>query len=150
MGRWPTVPELAEACGLTEDDVYAAMELAYKGVPRSLDERMGGEDGDGGVSLSEMVGDDDAEFAISLDRLTLAAALGTLPAREKKILLLRYFQGMSQSQTARRVSLSQMHVSRLERAALLKLRLLIQSRREPEPTTDRGAPPASSRIATEP
>ena len=71
MGHRPTVPELAEACGLTEDDVYATMDLAYKGIPRSLDKRMGGEDGDGGVSLSKMVGEDDAEFAISLDRLKL-------------------------------------------------------------------------------
>ena len=72
------------------------------------------------------MGYEDEGFDISLDRLTLATSLDTLPEREKLILQLRYYRALSQRQTAEIISISQMHVSRLERAALNKLRLVLQ------------------------
>jgi RNA polymerase sigma-B factor len=92
------------------------------------------DDGDDGASLSDYIGFEDEGYNISLDRLTLATALDTLPEREKTILQLRYFRSMSQRQTAEIVSISQMHVSRLERAALNKLRLVLQ--RNPNVNSD--------------
>ncbi len=125
LGRWPNTAELAEACDLTLKDINDAAELGRIGDPRSLDETVETEDADGSVTLSEYVGKVDVEFDQSLDRLTLATALDTLPDREKKILQLRFYKSMSQRQIAEQISISQMHVSRLERAALQKLRLVL-------------------------
>ncbi len=126
LGRWPTVEELAEACDLTLENINAASELGRIGDPRSLDENVETDDSDGSVTLSEYIGAVDAGFDRSLDRLTLATALDTLPAREKMILRLRFYRGMSQRQIAQRIQISQMHVSRLERGALQKLRVVLQ------------------------
>jgi RNA polymerase sigma-B factor len=146
LGRWPTVAELAEECHLTEDEIYDALELGYTGEPRSLDETVEGEDGDSSLSLSDTVGREDIEFDVSLNRLTLAAALSSLPARERKIVILRYYGGMSQVQTARRIKVSQMHVSRLERGALSKLRLIILSRQAFSQSAGREERSTSSRV----
>ena len=127
LGRWPTVPELALSCGLSEREVCDAMELARTGEPRSLDERLETDDGDGWITLADLVGREETQYVHSLDRMTLTEALDKLPPRERMIITLRFYRGMSQKQTAERVDISQMHVSRLERGALTKLRLFIQS-----------------------
>ena len=128
LGRWPTVAELAQECELSVANVNATMELASTWEPRSLDEGMESDDGDGTVTLSDLLGHEDKEYNMSLGRMTVEAALSTLPVRERTILTLRYYQELPQRQVARRMDISQMHVSRLERKALLKLRLYIQSR----------------------
>ena len=126
LGRWPSMVELSEACDLTEAEINAATELGRIGDPRSLDESVDSDDSEGSATLSEYVGSIDVEFDLSLDRLTLATALDTLPDREKNILQLRFYGGMSQRQIAEQIEISQMHVSRLERAALQKLRNVLQ------------------------
>lgn len=126
LGRWPNIQEVAEASDLTIEEINQATELGRIGDPRSLDENVESEDADGSVTLSEYVGAIDTAFDLSLDRLTLATALDTLPDREKTILQLRFYRSMSQRQIAERISISQMHVSRLERAALQKLRVVLQ------------------------
>ena len=120
------MPELAEACDLSEDDINAASALGRIANPRSLDERLDANDRDESITLSEYVGREDHEFDHSLDRMTLAMALDTLPRRERAILRMRFYRRMSQRQIAGRIHISQMHVSRLERSALQKLRLVLQ------------------------
>lgn len=144
LGRWPNVAELSEACDLTEQEILAATELGRIGDPRSLDESVETDDSDGSVSLSDYVGSVDVEFDLSLDRLTLATALDTLPEREKTILQLRFYKSMSQRQIAERIEISQMHVSRLERAALQKLRGVLQ-RNSAALTAPDSAPKARTR-----
>ena len=126
IGRWPTVGELAQACDLAEEDVNAAMNLGRTGDPRSLDEDLGNDDGEGCATLSDLVGGDDDQFDMCLVRMTLEAGLDSLPVRKKTIITLRFNQGLSQRQTAEHVGMSQMHVSRLERSALLELRVYMQ------------------------
>ena len=126
LGRWPSSVEIAEGCDLTHDEVIEAAVLGRIGDPRSLDESLESDDSDDSFSLSDYVGYEDIGYDVSLDRLTLATSLDTLPDREKLILQLRYFRALSQRQTADIISISQMHVSRLERAALNKLRLVLQ------------------------
>ena len=128
LGRWPTSAEVAEASDLTEKEVHAASEVSLIGELRSLDESLSMEDGDDTLPLSEYVGQDDAGFDRSLDRLVLATALDTLPAREKTILSLRFHKEMSQRQVAELMDMSQMHISRLERGALRKLRQTLERR----------------------
>ncbi len=125
LGRWPTTAELAEACELTEREIHDATELGRIGDPRSLDEHLDNDASEGTATLAEYVGSVDSEFDLSLDRLTLATALDTLPAREKNILQLRFYKQLSQRQIAEQINISQMHVSRLERGALQKLRAVL-------------------------
>ena len=125
IGHWPTVSELAEACDLSEHEIRQAAELSRIGDPRSLDEHLDTRDMEDGITLAECLGREDSEYELSLDRLTLATALDTLPAREKTILTMRFYKELSQRQIAERIEISQMHVSRLERAALQKLRLVL-------------------------
>ena len=130
LGHWPTVSELEDACQLSEEEINEAAKLGRIGDPRSLDEHLQSPDSDDGVTLAEYVGHHDQGFDTSLDRLTLATALDTLPTREKTILKLRFFKEMSQRQVAERIDMSQMHVSRLERGALRKLRQVLQHSRD--------------------
>ena len=145
LGRWPTVAELAQACELSEREILEAVEFGRVGDPRSLDESLDNEEADGSAPLSEYVGCEDGEFDLSLDRLTLATALDTLPAREKTILQVRFYRQLSQRQIAERIEISQMHVSRLERAALQKLRVALQ--RSSIALNDPGREPRSSPFA---
>ena len=127
LGRWPSVVELAQECDLSEDEVRDAAEYARMGDPRSLDDRLSFQNADDSLPLSEYVGREDRGFDHSLDRLTLATALDTLPDREKTILKLRFYKELSQRQIAEQIHMSQMRVSRLERAALQKLRSVLSS-----------------------
>ncbi|MCH8206216.1 MAG: sigma-70 family RNA polymerase sigma factor [Chloroflexi bacterium] len=130
LGHWPTPSELAEACDLSEDEVHEAAKLGRIGDPRSLDEHLESSNSDEGATLAEYIGQHDRELDLSLDRLALATALDTLPTREKTILKLRFYKEMSQREVAERIDMSQMHVSRLERNALRKLRQVLQHGRD--------------------
>lgn len=122
LGRAPTVTELAEEVGTDEEEVLEALELsgvAYKGA--SLDQPVGGGD-DETLTLADQLQAGDTPEAAATARATLRALLTTLPARERRILELRFFDDMTQSEIAGDVGLSQMHVSRLIRQSLEKLR----------------------------
>ena len=126
LGRWPTVSEVADACELSEKQVDEATEFGRVGDPYSLDQSLDSDGAEDGATLCELLGSEDEEYDLSLDRLTLAGALETLPQREKSTLHLRFYIGMSQRQIAELIQISQMHVSRLERSALKKLRVVLR------------------------
>ena len=126
LGRWPTMVEVAEASELSEREVHEAAQYGSIGAPCSLDERSIVGQSDDSASLSECVGYDDEELERSVDRLALESAVDTLPPRDRKIVELRFYSDLSQRQTAERIGISQMHVSRLERRALVKLKLALQ------------------------
>lgn len=123
LGRAPTVTELAEMVGTDEEEVLEALELsgvAYKGA--SLDQPVGGGD-DETLTLADQLQAGDIPESAATTRATLRALLETLPGRERRILELRFFEDMTQSEIADDVGLSQMHVSRLIRQSLDQLRL---------------------------
>ena len=113
LGREPTVSELAERLGVTPEDVTEAMEIGPAYMPLSLDQPVGSSDGQEGRAIAEQIGTADPE----LDR-----AMVHLTPRERAIMAMRFYEQMSQSEIARRLGISQMHVSRLQRAALEQLR----------------------------
>jgi len=121
LQRSPTINEIAEAAGATPEEVLEALESsqAYKSV--SL-QSSPGSDGEDESSLIDHMGVDEDGFDTSEDRIILAPGFARLDARERYILHLRFFEGLTQSQIATRVGISQMHVSRLIRRALEKLR----------------------------
>lgn len=115
LGREPTLSELALDTGISPEDIAAA-ETATEPVISLQTET-----GDSGLTLEGMLTTGNEEEGL-VERLTLRAAVAALPEREQQVLLLRYYRGMTQVQTARVVGVSQVQVSRLERRALERLR----------------------------
>jgi RNA polymerase sigma-B factor len=122
LGRAPTVGEMAEAFRVSEEHLLQAMELGEAYQPRSLDEQREMEDGGESATLEERLGKPDAALEAVVEHAPLEAALAVLDERKQKILRLRFFEGFSQQQVADKLGLSQMHISRLERAGLKELR----------------------------
>ena len=121
LGRSPTITELATAAHTSEEDVLEAMEAAQAYRSASLDApALVSEEDMRGLS-GQVGGADDAMF-LTENRIVLKDLLATLPKRERLMLHLRYFEGMTQSQIAERLDISQMHVSRLLAKSLRRLR----------------------------
>ena len=118
LGRAPRPSEIAERLGLSVEEVVEGLDAqqAYRGP--SLDEMVSGADS----PLSETLGEADAELDKVEYRQTLAPLLDELPARERTILVLRFFGNKTQTQIADEVGISQMHVSRLLARTLAALR----------------------------
>ncbi|GGQ92407.1 SigB/SigF/SigG family RNA polymerase sigma factor [Streptomyces flaveolus] len=110
----PTVAELARHTLLSEDEVGEGLEALESYRALSLDASNGdtGEAG-GGPSLADALGEPDRGFQLVVDRESVKEAVRRLPSRERAILYLRFFEDWSQSRIARRMGISQMHVSRL-------------------------------------
>jgi RNA polymerase sigma-B factor len=122
-GRSPTVQDLAQFLECDTEDVLEGLQaaLAYRAV--SLDAPGGVSDGSEPTStLADTVGADDEGLHLVDERATLSAAVRHLPKIERSILYLRYGEDLSQKEIARRVGISQMHVSRLLRRSLGRLR----------------------------
>ena len=121
FGRSPTIPELAKAAGVEEEAVLEALESGRAYTSLSLSTGGGG-DGDDDLDPMESIGTEEHQFEVSEDRAVLAPGFRVLDERERKILQLRFFDGLTQSQIAQQVGISQMHVSRLIRRSLEKIR----------------------------
>jgi RNA polymerase sigma-B factor len=121
LGRSPTIPELAKAAGVEEEQVLEALESGRAYTSLSLSVGGGGGDDDD-LDPLESLGTEEHQYEVSEDRAVLAPGFRALDERERKILQLRFFEGLTQSQIAQQVGISQMHVSRLIRRSLEKIR----------------------------
>ncbi len=119
LGRSPTIPEIAHAAKVSEEEVVEAIEAGHAYRFTSLDAPTGGEDES---SLSNQLGVDDQNLIDSEHRVALSPLIARFPPRERMILHLRFFEGMTQSEIASRLGISQMHVSRLLARSLAQLR----------------------------
>jgi RNA polymerase sigma-B factor len=122
FGRSPTIGELAKASDSTEEEVLEALESGRAYSSLSLSTGGGGGDGDEELDPLESIGEEEHEYEVSEDRAVLAPGFRALDDRERRILHLRFFEGLTQSQIAQQVGISQMHVSRLIRRSLEKIR----------------------------
>ena len=122
LGRSPTISELAKAASVEEEEVLEALESgrAYSSLSLSQGGGAGGDDDD--LDPLESIGEEEHQYLVSEDRAVLEPGFRVLDERERKILHLRFFEGLTQSQIAQQVGISQMHVSRLLTKALAKLR----------------------------
>ncbi|HEX2772003.1 MAG TPA: SigB/SigF/SigG family RNA polymerase sigma factor [Micromonosporaceae bacterium] len=120
LGRSPTVADIAAHLNLTEEEVLEGLEgaRAYNAV--SLSTPTG--DGERATELGDMLGAEDGEYELAELRVALGPALASLDEREQRILTLRFYGNLTQSQIAEQIGVSQMHVSRLLARALTKLR----------------------------
>ena len=114
LGREPALSELSEATGLAPEEI-ARTELATN-APESLQQEMAD-----GLTLEGTLGTEAPEEGL-VERIALREAIDHLPEKERMTILLRYFKGMTQEQTARVLGVSQVQVSRLERRGLGHLR----------------------------
>jgi RNA polymerase sigma-B factor len=117
LGRSPTVAELAQATSASEEAVIEAIEAGQGYRATSIDASDNEDD-----PLSARLGEEDTSYGSVEDRALLGPALATLPVREQAILRMRFIEGLTQSEIAVAVGVSQMHVSRLLAASLEKLR----------------------------
>lgn len=125
LGRAPTIQEIAQSVGASEEETLEAIELGNAYDTVSLDSKLAYESESAPLSLAEFVGDTDG----SLDSLEkygdLNQAMDCLDTRERSIIYLRFFRDMSQTEVAKKLNISQMHVSRLQQKALRRLKELL-------------------------
>ncbi|MFJ4007847.1 RNA polymerase sigma factor SigF [Streptomyces sp. NPDC090023] len=121
LDRSPTVPELAAALGVSEEDVVDGLAVGNAYTASSLDSPAPEDDGGEG-SLADRLGYEDMALEGVEYRESLKPLLAKLPPRERRIIMLRFFANMTQSQIGEEVGISQMHVSRLLTRTLSQLR----------------------------
>jgi RNA polymerase sigma-B factor len=120
LGRAPTPDEIAENIGATAEQVLEAREAAgaYRAV--SLDRPH--DDDEEGDGMAETMGVEDPGFGLAEDAVTVERLMAVLSDREREVLRLRFAEDLTQSEIGARVGVSQMHVSRLIRHAVARLR----------------------------
>ena len=119
LGRSPSIAEIAAEFETSPEQVLEAMEAGSAYAPVSLS---AGPTAEGELDPLETIGDVDEEFDRTDDRTSLEPALAALPEREQEILRMRFEEGLTQTQIAEKVGISQMHVSRLIRRSLERMR----------------------------
>ena len=124
LGRSPTPRELAESIGCSVEEIVEGIESSNAYSTLSLDAT---DDDDGSPSMLDAIGIDDEAIEHVEIRESIKPLLDRLDQREKKILLLRFFRNMTQSQIAEEIGVSQMHVSRLLSRTLQHLRTSLES-----------------------
>jgi RNA polymerase sigma-B factor len=125
LGHSPTIAELAEESGVPFDVVLEALEAGRAYSPASLDAENAEDGSDRTAALLDTIGGEDTTIEQLENRVTLGWAMEQLPERHCQILELRFYDRLSQAEIARRLGISQMHVSRLQREALERLRAII-------------------------
>lgn len=119
LGRDPLISELSAETGLTSE------EIAFAETATGPTESLQRETGDDGFTLENVLTDSQGEERM-LEHVSLRYAIEQLPEKEKKILYLRYFHGMTQQNTSKVLGISQVQVSRIERRAVEMLRKMLQ------------------------
>lgn len=131
LGRAPSVNEIADRLEIEPEEVLEAMEAGQAHHAMSLDAQSLTEDGEG-VPLTERLGGRDPGFNTVEYGAAIEDALESLSERDRTVLHLRFVEDMTQTEIAERVGVSQMHVSRILRAAVERLRGEVEPESEPD------------------
>jgi RNA polymerase sigma-B factor len=134
LGRSPTVAELAARCDASAEEILEAMEASQAYSTSSLDAPASEE----GAAPIDVLGSEDESISMLEEWASVAPAVRNLPKRERTVLYLRFFRGLTQSEIAREVGVSQMHVSRILAQSLRSLRETVAPGVLP-PALDEGA-----------
>lgn len=122
LQRSPTVEDIAEYLGSTPEEILEAMEASKVYTPKSLDLTIDSSGDDKDISLSQLIGEEDAYFSRIENHDFIKRAMENLDDREVKILKDRYFKKKTQIDIADEMGISQMTVSRLEKKVIEKFR----------------------------
>jgi RNA polymerase sigma-B factor len=125
LGRAPTVADLARRLQASEEEIIEAQELGQMYNLLSLDSDVS-DAGERAATLQDYLGQEDADLSLLEDKAVLERAFGALDRRERVVVYLRFYEGMPQADVAKRLGVSQMHVSRLQQRALEKLKNVVQ------------------------
>ena len=128
-GRSPTYSELAQELGVPEEEVIEALEVGRQYDLLSIDAADDQDGQEDAISEAERTGAPDMNIEELGERDQVLRALAQLPDRERVIIVLRFFQDMSQQEVGDRLGISQMHVSRLQHRALARLRQILSKQR---------------------
>ncbi len=126
LGRSSTVDDIAEKLGASPEEIIEAQELGSAYCTISLDARAQGER-QTQTPLADHIGSEDTDFARFERRAFLQRACKDLEPKERLVLHLRFFAELPQVEIARRLGVSQMHISRTQQRAIVKLRIALQS-----------------------
>ncbi|MEA2374263.1 MAG: polymerase sigma-B factor [Thermoleophilaceae bacterium] len=126
LGRSPTSAEVASAIGTSLEDVVEAMEAAKAFESISLETPRGSDEGEAGT-YAETVGAPDEGYERVEYAATLEPTMAAMPARDRLILRLRFEEDLTQSEIANQLGISQMHVSRIIRRSLTRLRTVAEA-----------------------
>ena len=122
LGRSATVADLAKRLGATDEEIIEAQELGQAYNLLSLDSDLAVDGDKKSTTLLDYLGQDDPELRLLEDKEILERAFLVLDRRERIILYLRFYENLSQTEIAKRLNVSQMHVSRLQQRALDRLK----------------------------
>ena len=122
LGHSPSVTELAVDLNVSEDEIREGLQVGSAYQAASLDAPAWETGGEPGPTLGDLLGAEDAGLLLAELRMMMAPAMAALPARERRILHLRFVGNLTQDQIAARIGISQMHVSRLLARSLEVLR----------------------------
>jgi len=136
LGRVPSVGEIAEALDITEEDVLEALAAKTAHSAASLEARR--DTDDDGLCIADTLGAEDPAFELAEHRAALAPTLAILPERDREMLHLRFVEDLTQTEIADRMGISQMHVSRVLRRSLARLRTVADAHTEPHALTVAG------------
>lgn len=127
LGHPPTIQEIAAQVGASEEETLEAIELGNAYDTVSLDSKLAYEGESAPLTLAEFVGEEDGSLMNIETYGDLKQAIDSLEPREKAIIYFRFFKDMSQTEVARRLNISQMHVSRLQQKAVKRLKELLSA-----------------------
>ncbi|WP_059105949.1 RNA polymerase sigma factor SigB [Shouchella shacheensis] len=122
LQRSPLVHEIAEYLNVSEEEILETMEMSKSYQALSVNRSLEADQEGGEVTLLDLVGDDEAGYEQADQRMLLEKAFQVLNEREMEILQFTYYDNLSQKEAGEKLGISQMHVSRLQRRALQKLR----------------------------
>lgn len=122
LERSPTIEELAIRLEVTEEEVLEAMEMGQSYNALSVDHSIEADKDGSTVTLLDVMGQQDDNYDLAEKRMILEKVLPILSEREQEIIKSTFIEGLSQKETGEKIGLSQMHVSRLQRSAIKKLR----------------------------
>ncbi|WP_126425060.1 RNA polymerase sigma factor SigB [Brevibacillus marinus] len=122
MQRSPQIAEIARYMNISEEEVLETMEMGRNYQSLSVDSEIETDTDGSTITLLDLIGREEAGYSNIEDEITLSKALQVLTPRERAIIHLTFYENMSQKQAGDVLGISQMHVSRLQRRALLKLR----------------------------
>ncbi|MCE4957629.1 RNA polymerase sigma factor SigB [Macrococcoides caseolyticum] len=126
LGRSPKIIEIANYIEATEEEVLEAMEMGQSYNALSVDHSIEADKDGSTVTLLDVMGDTEEGYELTEKRMILEKVLPILSEREKEIIQCTFIEGLSQKETGEKIGLSQMHVSRLQRTAIKKLRDAVQ------------------------
>ncbi|TDL95358.1 RNA polymerase sigma factor SigB [Macrococcus carouselicus] len=126
LGRSPQIKEIANYLEVTDEEVLEAMEMGQSYNALSVDHSIEADKDGSTVTLLDVMGQQEEGYDLTEKRMILTKILPILSEREREIIQCTFIEGLSQKETGEKVGLSQMHVSRLQRTAIKKLRDAVQ------------------------